>query len=64
MAPRFCVCDTCTEGFVGARVTTMGRTEGGAAVIVTVVEADLVPSLTEVAVRTLVAGLGTDAGAV
>ena len=61
---KLCVCDTCAEGFVGASVTTMGRTGGGAAVTVIVVEADWVLSLTEAAVMMLVAGLGGDAGAV
>jgi hypothetical protein len=45
-------------------VTTLFTTIGDGAVTVTVAAADFVPSVTDVAVRVTVAGLGTLPGAV
>jgi hypothetical protein len=60
VAVNVCVPLTVTLAVVGATETVIG----GAAVIVTVAEADLVGSATEVAVTVRVAGVGTVAGAV
>ena len=60
VAVNGCVPLTVTEAVVGATLTEIG----GGAVTVMVAAEDLVPSLTDVAVRVTVAGLGTLPGAV
>src|SRR6266481_641730 len=60
VAVNGCVALTATEAVDGATLTEIG----GGAVTVMVAAADLVPSLTDVAVRVTVAGFGTLPGAV
>ncbi len=61
VAVKAAVVDTCTEVEVGLTPTEIGN---GAAVTVIVADADFVLSATDVAFSVMVAGVGTDAGAV
>ena len=60
-AVKAAVVETCTDVERGLTPTEIGS---GAAVTVIVADADFVPSVTEVAFRVTVTGVGTDAGAV
>jgi len=62
VAVKLNACDTTMPPRTGVRLTATGTT--GIAVIVIVIDADLVPSATEVAVTVTVGGFGGAAGAV